>query len=173
MGEIVDLNGLDNQTMSEASKALLPTLFKRVETLHSSTKNKDGEMEIDNENEEDEKKNQSKEAQRVMDVTDAIAALAPLAPKKFLQGRFSKIMKQLLKEMGSKDDETENMCIRLGLTQALVKSKALDIDSIALLYKVIQPLVKSDAHNSRVQKRAYKVMAEICEHYTPFVTDPE
>ena len=65
------------------------------------------------------------------------------------------------------------MCSLLGLGQALVASGSLDDDSVSLLYRAVRPLVRSDEHDSGVQKRAYKVLAEICEKHKDFVTSEE
>jgi len=148
-----------------------------VETLHGvggskKPANNEDEMDIEGAT-KDEKKNMSQEAMRVIAVTDAIAALASLAPDTFLKGLFKKVIQRLLAASQSSEDETEKMCTLLGLAQALVKSKCLNDESISLLYRSIKPLIKSDEQGPRVQKRAYKVFAEICQHYTGFVTAPE
>lgn len=148
-----------------------------METLHGVDINKkapDGNDGMDvEEDEEEEKKNLSRGSQRVMIVTDAIAALAQLAPEQFLKSLFKKVIQRLLAATQSDSDESEKMCTLLGLAQALVKSKCLNEECISLLYRSIKPLIKSDEQGPRVQKRAYKVFAEICQHYTDFVTAPE
>lgn len=163
--------------MSECSTKILPSLFKLVETLHGvgvskKASNHKDDMDVEGET-EGEKKILSQEAQRVIAVTDAIAALAPLAPDLFLKGLFKKVIQRLLAASQSSEDETEKMCTLLGLAQALVKSKCLNDESISLLYRSIKPLIQSDEQGPRVQKRAYKVFAEICQHYSSFVTAPE
>ena len=168
---------IDTKILSECSTKILPSLFKLVETLHGVDSKKqdskaDDEMDMDEDGEE-EKKNLSREAQRVMTVTDAIAAFAPLAPEKFLKSLFKKIIQRLLAASQSDADETERICTLLGLAQALVKSECLNEESVSLLYRSIKPFIKSDEQGARVQKRAYKVFAEICQHYTDFVTAPE
>lgn len=163
--------------LSECSTKILPSLFRLVETLHGldnikKAPKEDHDMDVEGEGEE-KKKNLSREAQRVMTVTDAIAAIAPLAPEQFLKGLFKKVIQRLLTASQSTGNETEKMCTLLGLAQALVKSQCLNEESITLLYRSIKPLIKSDEQGSRVQKRAYKVFAEICQHNTGFVTAPE
>jgi len=163
--------------MSECSTKILPSLFRLVETLHGVDNIKkapkaDDDMDVEGEGEE-KKKNLSREAQRVITVTDAIAAIAPLAPEQFLKGLFKKVIQRLLTASQSTGNETEKMCTLLGLAQALVKSQCLNEESISLLYRSIKPLIKSDEQGSRVQKRAYKVFAEICQYNGGFVTAPE
>ena len=167
----------EKRILSECSTKILPSLFKLVETLHGvdgkkKTSGGDDDMDVEEDGEE-EKKNLSQEAQRVMTVADAIAAFAPLAPEEFLKSLFKKVIQRLLVATQSDNDETEKMCTLLGLAQAMVKSECLNEESISLLYRSIKPLIKSDEQSSRVQKRAYKVFAEICQHYTEFVTAPE
>lgn len=161
--------------LSECSTKILPSLFRLVESLHGVDVSKKGskDEDMDVEDEEETKKNLSQEAQRVMTVTDAIAAYASIAPEEFLKSLFKKVVQRLLAASQSDGDETEKMCTLLGLAQALVKSQCLNDDSVSLLYRSIKPLIKSDEQGSRVQKRAYKVFAEICQHYTSFVTAPE
>lgn len=167
----------ERRVLSKCSTKILPELFKLVETLHHTKSNqgKDNEMDMDDDNDEEEqnKNKLSMDAQRAMTVTDTIAAFAPLAPDAFLKGLFKKILKRLLASTQSETDETEKICSLLGLAQALVKSQSLNEESINLLYRSIKPFIRTDEQNSRVQKKAYKVFAEICQHYTSFATATE
>jgi ribosomal RNA-processing protein 12 len=61
----------------------------------------------------------------------------------------------------------------LSLSQALVSSETLDETSISLLYRSLKPMIRTDQVIPRVQKRAYKVMAEICSRYKSFVIEDE
>ena len=167
----------DRLVLSKCSTKLLPELFKLVETLHGAFSNKTNhskqkhDMDMDDdEDEEDDKNKVSLDAQRANTVVDTIASLAPLAPQEYLKGLFKKILQRLLSATQSESDETEKICSLLGLAQALVKSESLNEESINLLYRSIKPLIRSDEQNSRVQKKAYKVFAEICQHYTSFAT---
>jgi hypothetical protein len=81
-------------------------------------------------------------------------------------------MQRLLVASQSDEIETEKICTLLGLSQALVTSQALDDASISLLYRAIKPLIRTDEHEARVQKRAYKVLLEICKCHPSFVTEP-
>jgi ribosomal RNA-processing protein 12 len=113
-------------------------------------------------------------------VTDAIGQLARICPREFLQNLFKKVVQRLLlatteagDSSGDKASKEAHMCSLLGLGQALVASGSLDDDSVSLLYRAVRPLVRSDEHDSGVQKRAYKVLAEICEKHKDFVTSEE
>ena len=117
--------------------------------------------------------NSSQDAQRVQAVTDAIGELARICPRSFLQNLFKKVMQRLLVATQAEEDESDKICTLLGLAQALVSSETLDENSVSLLYRAIRPLIRSDEHDSKVQKRAYKCMAEICEKNGSFVTSPE
>jgi ribosomal RNA-processing protein 12 len=169
----------ERRILSECSTKILPSLFKLVETLHGVDMNKKKTMRSEGdamdleEEDDDDKKNLSRESQRVMIVTDAIASLAQLAPEQFLKGLFKKVIQRLLAATQSESDETDKMSTLLGLAQALVKSKCLNEECMSLLYRSIKPLIKSDEQGPRVQKRAYKVLAEICQHYNSFVVAPE
>lgn len=93
----------DRRVLSEVSVKLLPALFRLVETLHgtgaSSSNAKADTNDDDDEEMEDaeggggkKKKTtaQDVDTQRVVSVTDAIAAYAPLAPITYLRGLFQK-----------------------------------------------------------------------------------
>jgi len=111
------------------------------------------------------------DAQNIRSITDAIASLAKLAPSEFLHGLFKKLMHRLLEEVQSENGDSGRICALLSLSQALVASRVLDDSSIGFLYRAIKPLVRNDEHEHRVQKRSYKVLAEICEHNHSFVTE--
>ena len=154
---------------SETSK-LLPALFKLVDALHTTSPEPaktDAGMEEGTEMTDSRRDN----SDGVQVVTRAIAALARLAPKPFVQGLFKKVIQRLLEASQAEEDLSEKMCSLLSLAQALVVSECLDESSIALLYRALKPLIRTDHSASRVQKRAYKVMAEICQRYPSFVTD--
>jgi len=191
----------DLAVVSEASTKLLPTLFRIVETLHgtdtsskaSAKKKKDGEGggdddEMDVETEADSSQTQQERkaaaeeaARRVPAVTEAIGEMARVCPQQFLSGLFRKVVQRLLAATAETDgddddksgDAEDRICSLLGLAQALVSSESLGEDSVSLLYRSVRPLMRSDGHDTRVQKRAYKVMAEICERHPAFVTAPE
>ena len=125
---------------------------------------------------------QSKGLQHVEAVTDVIGQLAQICPREFLQTLFKKVVQRLLMATTEATDspgdkDSSNVTIRLtsllGLAQALVASSSLDDASLSLLYRALRPLVRSDEHDPKVQKHAYKVLAEICERHNDFVTSEE
>jgi len=172
----------DYEIVSQASVKLLPGLFKLTETLYGtntkaagpSAKGKDSDMDVDAEGgEANSSGNTSQDAQRVQAVTDAIGELARVCPRSFLQNLFKKVMQRLLVATQAEEDESDKICTLLGLAQALISSETLDESSVSLLYRATCPLIRSDEHDSKVQKRAYKCMAEICEKNGSFVTSSE
>uniref|UniRef100_A0A7S2SK72 TOG domain-containing protein n=1 Tax=Eucampia antarctica TaxID=49252 RepID=A0A7S2SK72_9STRA len=179
-------SNLDNQSdlsiLTEASTKILPSLFKLVETLNSKKDNigtgssaKEGtsDMDTDGEDKKKRKKEESQRAQLIAILTETIGAYASICPPHFLQTLFKKIMQRLLVSTQSEEDESEKICTLLGLAQALVKSGALDDASISLLYRAVRPLIRTDENSTSVQKRSYKVMAEICQRHKQFILDPE
>jgi len=163
----------DAEVLAQASTKILPALFKLVETIQGTSTKTDGagEMDVDEGNKGG-SKNVALDSQRTQSVIDAIAAFARLAPKPYLQSLFKKVMQRLLATSQSEEQETEKICTLLGLSQALVTSQALDEPSISLLYRAVKPLIRSDEHEARVQKRAYKVLFAICQCHSSFVTEP-
>jgi len=171
----------DRDVLSNVSTKILPSLFKLVETLNqsSSKANEEGSMDIDTKSKEAQTKNQQS-TQLVEAVTDTIGQLAQICPPEFLQNLFKKVVARLLQattEVGEGNDKNATamrMSSLLGLGQALVASGSLDEASLSLLYRSVRPLVRTDEHDPRVQKRAYKVLAEICDrHKEYFVNSPE
>ena len=178
----------DYDVVSNVSTKILPSLFKLVDTLNkfslSSSQEDDEEgMDIDDDTKKKEK-NSQQNMHLVEAVTDAIGQLAQICPREFLQTLFKKVIQRLLlatteiAEASSNDKAAKNVANAsisslLGLGQALVASGSLDDTSLSLLYRAVRPLVRSDEHDPKVQKRAYKVLAEICERHKEFVTSPE
>jgi ribosomal RNA-processing protein 12 len=131
-------------------------------------------MEVDDDEEVGPQKNtSSQDAQRSQSVTEAVAELARLAPQPYLQSLFKKVMQRLLASTQSEENESGKICTLLGLSQALVSSEALNEETISLLYRVIKPLIRTDEFEPRVQKRAYKVLFEICRHCHSFAMEEE
>jgi ribosomal RNA-processing protein 12 len=111
--------------------------------------------------------------QKLQNVSEAIASIARLAPSDFLQGMFKKVMQKLLEQVQMECGESERICSLLTLAQALVASEVLDEPSVSFLYRALKPLIKDGEQEPRVQKRAYKVLLQICDRYSTFVTSPE
>ena len=174
----------DYSVLSNVSTKILPSLFKLVETLNESSSTESGEaMDVDASSSKEAQSQNQQNMQLVEAVTDAIGQLAQVCPPGFLQSLFKKVVQRLLmatteitEAVGDKDAinaTAMRMASMLGLGQALVASGSLDDSSLALLYRAVRPLVRTDEHDPRVQKRAYKVLAEICERHKEFVTSDE
>lgn len=139
-------------------------------------------MEVDNSPSESSKETESKgqqHTQLVEAVTDAIGQLAQVCPSEFLQNLFKKVVQRLLQattEVASNGPNNNNNATTtrisslLGIGQALAASGSLGDTSLSLLYRAVRPLVRSWEHDPIVQKRAYKVLAEICSNHKSFVT---
>jgi ribosomal RNA-processing protein 12 len=165
----------DAQVLTQAATKILPSLFKLVETIHGTVTEKKSNSEQDAMDVDEDKpsvETPNVDSQRSQSVIDAIAALARLAPESFSQGLFKKVLQRLLTASQSDEIETEKICTLLRLSQALLLSQVLDDASVSLLYRAIKPLIRTDDHEARVQKRAYKVLLEICSCHTSFVTEP-
>jgi ribosomal RNA-processing protein 12 len=164
----------DINAISVASVRLLPVMFKLITDANTSSGKapspKDS-MDICNNTQPNDSDN-SEKFQKFQVVTEAISAMSRLAPEDFLHGLFKKVMHRLLEDIQSDECDDDRLCSLLTLSQALVGSKALNESSISFLYRSMKPLIKTDEHSPRVQKRAYKVLAEICEQYHSVVTDP-
>jgi ribosomal RNA-processing protein 12 len=150
--------------MEAAAVQLLPTLFKLVTTQSSNYIKDDSAMEID-------RTNTVLSANQAQSIAVAISAIANFSPKQFLQNLFKKLITRLMEEMQAESTDGEKICSLLSLSQALVAASVLDEVDISLLYRALKPLIRDDQHGARVQKRAYKVLAEICEKNHSFVAE--
>lgn len=154
--------------MSAASEKLLPVLFKIVTASGNATTNaKSNQMQGPQSLEA------SMNGQRIRHVVLAISSAAKFAPSGFLDNLFKKLMHRLLEEAQSEVYDSERVCTLLCLSQGLVSSGALDKENISFLYRALKPLIRNDEIGARAQKRAYKVLAEICIHHHSFVAEPE
>jgi hypothetical protein len=167
-------NGGDSDALNAAAVKLIPVMFKIVSASHQSppsnkiSKKENAAMDMD-----DKPASNDADGQQVQSITDAVASLAPLAPKAFLSGLFKKLMHRLLEEVQSENGDSEKICSLLSLARALVASEVLDEASVAFLYRAIKPLIRNDEHGQRVQKRSYKVLAEICQRHHSFVSEQD
>ena len=166
--------------LSETSTKILPSLFKIVEKLNNekqkgnSAPGKENMMET--EDGQDKKKRQKEESlrnQQIVVLTETIGAYASICPSTFLQTLFKKIMQRLLMATQSEDDAPDKICTLLGLAQALIKSGVLDDGSISILYRAVRPLIRTDESSTSVQKKSYRVLAEICEKHKDFILTSE
>jgi ribosomal RNA-processing protein 12 len=163
----------DVDALAAASAVLLPILFKFVTDAHDVATSGSHES-MDVEEASAKPSDVSMESlQKVQCVTEAISALARLATNEFLRGLFKKLMHRLLEEIQSETGDKEKVCALLTLSQALVTSRVLDVSSVSFLYRAVKPLIRNDEDGPRVQKRAYKVLTEICERYHLFVADKD
>ena len=164
------------EALREASHKLLPVLFKLIASASPSTSTSqtdnvagNNNMMIDTLSPNETMPQQmgdtaSDVGQQTQVLSDAIADLARHAQPKFLQGLFKKLMHKLLDELKSDSRDENRICSFLCLSQALVVSETLDESNISFLYRTLKPFVRSQEETgAHCQKRAYKVLAEMCE----------
>jgi ribosomal RNA-processing protein 12 len=106
-------------------------------------------------------------------VTESISSLAKLSAQTLLRSLFQKLMHRLLGEIQEENPKTERICSLLSLAESLVAAKQMDESNLAFLYRALKPLIRTDEHGPRVQKKAYKVLAEVCRNHHSFVVDRE
>lgn len=167
-GEEVAKIRREAELLEAMSEKLIPSLFKLVENIHAKQKVDVQQMEVEGSEE-----NYADKSHKVRSLADAIASLSQLAPQHLIQRLFSKVVQRLLEASQADEDLSEQMCMLLTLSQALVVSESLEHTSISLLFRCLKPLIRSDETKPRVQKRAYKVLAEICQHRADFVQKSE
>ena len=162
----------ETEVVATVSSKLLPSLFKLVDSLHSSEKSGKQNMQIEEDQVDDSSDNKIGETfSQVQALTQAIASLARVAPQALLQTLFKKVIQRLLEASQQEVDMSDKICSLLSLSQALVISQSLDETSVSLLYRSLKPLIRTDEARPRVQKRAYKAMAEICKRYHSFAIE--
>uniref|UniRef100_A0A7S0XQM2 RRP12 HEAT domain-containing protein n=1 Tax=Pseudo-nitzschia delicatissima TaxID=44447 RepID=A0A7S0XQM2_9STRA len=160
--------------MGQMSIKLLPSLFKLVDSLHDTSSESSKKSENNEDNMDTEDAVVEKDGSKVLVVTRSIASIAKVAPNAQIQRLFARVVQKMLESTQYNDKQTiEKMCSLLALSQALVISECLNDSSISLLYRSLKPIIRTDETPSRIQKRAYKVMAEICKRYHSFVAEPE
>jgi ribosomal RNA-processing protein 12 len=159
--------------LGATSSSLLPILFKFVSDTHVAVSSSKADTMDVEERSTKESTSPMDSFQKLQSVTDAISSLARFAPEGFVKGLFKKVMQRLLEEVQSESGDTEKICSLLTLSQALVASKVLDDPSMSFLFRALKPLIKNDEHGPRVQKRAYKVLSELCERHHAFVAESE
>jgi ribosomal RNA-processing protein 12 len=160
--------------MSQAAVHLLPVLFKLVsDSSPSNLSNAEQDMMQIEADTVDNSTGVSVSSEHLQHVVDAIAALVIVAPKSYLQSLFKKLMHRVVDSMQSDATDSERLCPLLSLSQGLVSARVLEDSEVSLLYRTLKPLIRNDSHGARVQKRAYKVIAELCEKHHAFVTERE
>lgn len=156
------------QVLRKLSEKLIPSLFKQVETLHLNNG-----VAVHEAPEELGDRDEVADASRVRSISEAIASIAQLASIDLVEGLFSKLLQKLLESSQANDDLSEKICSLMALAQALVSSETLGSSSISLLFRSLKPLIRSDETSPKIQKRAYKVLAEICSRCPSFARDKE
>lgn len=153
------------EIVESAAANLLPCMFKLVSESSGNTNGASESMDIDCD--------PGMTGQQVAFITESISSLAKLSSQALLRSLFQKLMHRLLGEIQAETARTEKICSLLSLSESLVASKALDDSNIAFLYRALKPLIRTDEHGARVQKKAYKVLAEVCRKHHSFVVDAE
>jgi ribosomal RNA-processing protein 12 len=170
-------DGSDRSVMSQVAVQILPVLFKLVSdsTSSYSSNSQQDIMQIETDTVDDSVISafSSVSSEHLQCVVDTIATLARVAPQTFLQSLFKKLMYRVVDSMQSEACDSERLCPLLSLSQGLVSARVLEESEVSLLYRSLKPLIRNDSHGARVQKRAYKVIAEVCEKYHAFFTEPE
>ena len=152
----------DVKTMEQFSEYMLPTLFRLVDDLFCAPSAESQLMNVGDNNVGEEMRSTQADA-----LANAITSLAKLAPKEVLRNRlFSKVVQRLLEASQAPEDLSHKMCSLLALSQALYTSGCLGDQSVVLLYRTLRPLVGTDDTRPRVQKRAYKLLADLCKSKT-------
>lgn len=158
----------DFNLIQKATPGLIPSLFKLAESVGTMASPK---VTAGMESHFQEVDRNHFDGQTLHNLTEAIACLARLSPPETVKVLFSKVLKRLLNASQAEDDLSDAMCTLLTLSQALVISGSLDHSSVSLLYRSLKPLIRSDETRPRVQKRAYRVLGEICARYGSFISD--
>lgn len=153
----------DAETMKSFAEKILPTFFKMVDDLFCAQQ-QDQSLPSEDSN----FAGADMVSAQADALTDAITALAKLAPQSLLQNLFTKVIHRLLEASQSEEDLSDKMCSLLALSQALYTSQSLNESSVVLLYRALRPLIGTDETRPRVQKRSYKLLAELCKS-KPFV----
>ena len=155
----------DAAMMKGFSEKMLPTLFKLVDDLYCSASFSENVVDSNDDVTGTEMKSGQADS-----LTGAITALAKLAPRDLLQNRlFTGVMHRLVEASQAQEDLSAKMCSLLSLSQALYSSGCLSEASTVLLYRALRPLIGTDESMPKVQKRSYKLLAELCKSKS-FVT---
>ena len=154
-------NAKDHAALAKASQKLLPVMFKLIASTPAAAGTSKEQL------------SSSEIGQQTQTLSQAVANLAKYAPSTFLHGLFKKLMHRLLDEIQSESRNEEKICSFLSLSQALVASETLDESNIFFLYRTIKPFIQTDSYGARCQKKAYKVLAEMCERNHAYFTNLE
>jgi ribosomal RNA-processing protein 12 len=154
----------DMSVMQSTAEKLLPSLFRIVTS--AADKNKE-ESEVRGEKES----HAAHVNQNLQQIERAISGLARYSSPDFITGMFKKLMHRLLEELQKEQVDDALICSFLSLSNALVVSQVLSNESVSFLYRSLKPTLTEKAAASRRQKRAYKLLAALCEHHHAFFED--
>ena len=159
----------EKEALGRAAKKLLPNLFKLITDAHAAlVESKADLMDIDKESFGT--NTTGERFQKLHAVCDAISMTARVSSRPFLEGLFKTVMQRILTEFQSDSGDKERVCALLTLSQALVSSQVLFTESLDFLYRALKPLLRDNETPPRVQKRAYKVLLELCEKHPCFIS---
>lgn len=144
--------------MKGFSEKILPTLFKMVDDLYCSQ-----QRDYSLDSSQLHSSISDLIAAQAEALTDAITSLSKVTPPHVLQNLFAKVLHRVLEASQSTDDQSDKMCSLLALSHALYTSHCLNESSVTLLYRALRPLIGTDETHPRVQKRSYKLLAELCK----------
>lgn len=166
-GDEAETTKMDAEVLGAVSAKLLPSLFKLVDTLHERCGTREGSDAMDTDALEG-----NDESSKITMVTGCIAVVARLAPKELVRHLFSRVLQRILQTSQDRDDKSIlKLCSLLSLAQSLVVSESLEDSSIELLFRALKPLIRTDETPAKVQKRAYKLLCDICKKYHSFIAD--
>jgi ribosomal RNA-processing protein 12 len=158
-------------SLQSTSRVLLPLLFKiSISALQEGVpESYTMETERDNSHGGD----CPELGQKLQILGDAVCSLSKMADESFLQGLFKKLMHRLLEEMQLSSPSEGKLSTYFLLSQSLVRSGTLNEGNIDFLFRATKPLLYDGEHSTRTLRRAYKLLAEICEKYSSFFSRPQ
>lgn len=163
---------LHAEVLESASASLLPVLFKISMSLAQESSAEADQMETETEAADDSQGGaKTEKGQQLHVLGEAICSLCRIVNRSFLQGLFKKLMHRLLEEIQLETPSEEKLCAYFALSQSLVKSGVLQENSIAFLFRAMKPALRDGNHGPRSTKRAYKLLAEICEQHSSFFSE--
>lgn len=157
-GPITTSQANDLQSFTECSEMLLLSLFRCVHDLFDAN----ASISTSTEYLSTTSIGGSQVSSHIDVLTTTIASVAKLAPASCLRKLFARVVQSLLEASQTDFDSSLRMCSLLSLSHSLLISGGLDEKSILLLYRSLKPLIRTDETRPQVQKRAYKLLGELC-----------
>lgn len=158
MCRVVDKQTDSEKVLQEFAEQFLPSLLKLI--VYEDTSAQKEAPKLGRPDTTTDQIAQSRESS----LTVAIESMAGQVPRARLKRMFARVMQRLLERSQLSEDNSAEIALLLSATQGLVMSNNLDPSSISMLYRGLKPLARSDEMHSRVQKRVYKLLAEICKN---------